>query len=63
MPISGLKLPNGIFLPKHTKVGIFRYTIHFNKEIYSEDAEISTLTASFNKAEKTETNIRNESEL
>ena len=39
VPVGGLELPDGTFLPEHTKVGMFGYTMHLDKEIYGEDAE------------------------
>jgi cytochrome P450 len=39
VPASGLTLPDGTFLPQHTKVGMFGYTMHFDKEVFGEDAE------------------------
>ncbi|WPH00823.1 hypothetical protein R9X50_00365300 [Acrodontium crateriforme] len=39
VPALGLELPDGTVLPENTKVGMFEYTMHLDKEIYGSDAE------------------------
>lgn len=39
VPASGLALPNGVYLPEGTKVGMFGYTMHLDTEVFGEDAE------------------------
>lgn len=39
-PMSGLELLNGVFLREGTKVSMYGYTMHFDKEVFGEDAEM-----------------------
>lgn len=40
VPASGLALPNGVFLEPGTKVGMSGFTMHLDKEIFGDDAEV-----------------------